>query len=176
MGTRNVTAVIDNNGDLKIAQYGQWDGYPSSSGLDILDFLRGLDKDKFGEAVSRCSWIDDKRIDNEQVTFKTHPHLSRNTGCDILQNVLDANGLELRDNMDFGIDGLMCEWAYIIDLKNNVLEVYAGFKSSEVGDAGYWKGENDDSGYAPVQKIASYNLDDLPSNEDLIRLDSDEEE
>jgi len=38
MGTRNLTMVIS-DGKTKIAQYGQWDGYPSGQGADILAFL-----------------------------------------------------------------------------------------------------------------------------------------
>ena len=36
MGTRNLTKVIDSNGVTKVAQYGQWDGYPSGQGLNAL--------------------------------------------------------------------------------------------------------------------------------------------
>ena len=39
MGTRNLTAVyID--GEYKVAQYGQWDGYPEGQGMTALTFLR----------------------------------------------------------------------------------------------------------------------------------------
>ena len=38
MGTRNLTVVVK-DGTHKIAQYGQWDGYPSGVGADILTFL-----------------------------------------------------------------------------------------------------------------------------------------
>lgn len=40
MGTRNLTMVINKDGVLKVAQYGQWDGYPSGQGSNILDFAR----------------------------------------------------------------------------------------------------------------------------------------
>ena len=39
MGTRHLTCVVK-DGDYKVAQYGQWDGYPSGQGIDILTFLR----------------------------------------------------------------------------------------------------------------------------------------
>ena len=36
MGTRNLTKVIDKNGVIKVAQYGQWDGYPAGQGVTAL--------------------------------------------------------------------------------------------------------------------------------------------
>lgn len=44
MGTRNLTMVIDNQGTLKVAQYGQWDGYPSGQGAVVLAFAKNKDK------------------------------------------------------------------------------------------------------------------------------------
>lgn len=40
MGTRHLIAVIDRKGTLKVAQYGQWDGYPSGQGVDALKFAK----------------------------------------------------------------------------------------------------------------------------------------
>ena len=39
MGTRNLTMVIQNQ-ETKIAQYGQWDGFPDGQGITILTFLQ----------------------------------------------------------------------------------------------------------------------------------------
>lgn len=38
MGTRHLIAVIQNE-EPKVAQYGQWDGYPRGQGIQILKFL-----------------------------------------------------------------------------------------------------------------------------------------
>ncbi len=38
MGTRHLITIIK-DGEFKLAQYGQWDGYPSGQGLDMLEFL-----------------------------------------------------------------------------------------------------------------------------------------
>ena len=40
MGTRNLTMVINQEGETKVAQYGQWDGYPSGVGASVLSFLK----------------------------------------------------------------------------------------------------------------------------------------
>jgi hypothetical protein len=39
MGTRNLTVVIKDN-DIKLSQYGQWDGYFSYSGKKFLEFVK----------------------------------------------------------------------------------------------------------------------------------------
>ncbi|KAH0393586.1 hypothetical protein KCU89_g12258, partial [Aureobasidium melanogenum] len=38
MGTRNLTLVYY-NGQYRIVQYGQWDGFPDGQGLNVLSFL-----------------------------------------------------------------------------------------------------------------------------------------
>ena len=45
MGTRNLTMVIHKE-EIKIAQYGQWDGYPEGNGVTILTFLRNKERVK----------------------------------------------------------------------------------------------------------------------------------
>jgi len=49
MGTRNLTQVIQ-NGEVKVKQYGQWDGYPDGAGKTIVEFLN----DKFTEESYRA--------------------------------------------------------------------------------------------------------------------------
>ena len=39
MGTRHHQKVINKKGELKISQYGQWDGYPSGIGSALAAFL-----------------------------------------------------------------------------------------------------------------------------------------
>ena len=39
MGTRHLICVVSDN-QYRIAQYGQWDGYPEGQGAAILEFLK----------------------------------------------------------------------------------------------------------------------------------------
>ena len=41
MGTRNLT-IVKHNGEYKVAQYGQWDGYPEGQGVMALEFARRI--------------------------------------------------------------------------------------------------------------------------------------
>src|SRR5574337_1233174 len=58
MGTRNLTAVMM-NGEYKVAQYGQWDGYPEGQGKTILEFLSGDGNiEKLKSALQRVRFLD----------------------------------------------------------------------------------------------------------------------
>ena len=41
MGTRNLT-IVHSNGEYKVAQYGQWDGYPEGLGIQLLKYLKEI--------------------------------------------------------------------------------------------------------------------------------------
>lgn len=67
MGTRHLIMVIDKNNALKVAQYGQWDGYPSGQGVDVLAFAK--DKDKMNLLQERFDII---KFYNEDESFKEY--------------------------------------------------------------------------------------------------------
>ena len=147
MGTRNLVAVVS-NGEFKVAQYGQWDGYPSGQGSTVCEFLQEkLDLEKFKSAVNDCKYLDKDELNQKWATagadlnnkdgfvtmevsdkFKrTNPTLSRDAGAEVLEMIQDHGSRELKNSIDFAGDSLFCEWAYVVDLDNNVLEVYKGF-------------------------------------------------
>ena len=60
MGTRNLTiAVMD--GKTRVAQYGQWDGYPEGQGTTILEFLKSADLDLFKKKLETTAFVDDEK-------------------------------------------------------------------------------------------------------------------
>ena len=92
MGTRNLTMVIS-NGETKVAQYGQWDGYPDGQGKTALEFLRGVDLEKFKERLKSIHWLtkeQSEEIDKlpDWLWQKLHPYLSRDRGADILNLIM----------------------------------------------------------------------------------------
>lgn len=146
MGTRNLTMVINEVGETKVAQYGQWDGYPSGQGATILNFLKER-KAELKEAIENVKWVDDDEVDNylrsigcadgwmnmEQSSLfnKRFPFLSRDHGGKILELICDADSTpELRNASSFKKDGLFCEWAYTVDFQNNKLIVEGGKEKS----------------------------------------------
>jgi hypothetical protein len=141
MGTRNLTIVKDKTGTTKIAQYGQWDGYPQHSGLKALDFLRDeILKENLIQRLTLVEFITDKECDElfnasqsskdwENKDFlNEYPGLHRDTGIDILLAVASATEtLKTIDNTEFAKDTLFCEGIYEIDFSTNkFISTYGG--------------------------------------------------
>ena len=69
MGTRHLTIVVS-EGQYKVAQYGQWDGYPTGQGKTVTRFimenLRQQDTfEHFKGRVDACKFISDEEIDKK---------------------------------------------------------------------------------------------------------------
>jgi hypothetical protein len=154
MGTRHFIGVIA-DGKYKIANYGQWDGYPSGQGAGILNFLSKADMTIFKDKLNHCryveqtelrqfyvnagddpnntsGWVDSRIADR----FKNmYPSLSRDTGSNILNIVYDSCGVvPLWNSESFLDDELFCEFAYIIDVDNGTLRCYMNGKKNVFGE------------------------------------------
>lgn len=185
MGTRNLTMVIK-DGETKIAQYGQWDGYPGGQGATILDFFKSRNVRALLMNLKRCKFIDDaedKEMDkfllsigvkdgwmNGEQSQKYHakyPFLNRDHGAKILDIVAESecDVILLNDSTSFAGDSLMCEWAYVIDFDKNQLEVYSGFNKSPLPETDRFAAMTPERGYYAVRFIKAYSLDELPTKE-----------
>lgn len=187
MGTRNLT-VVYLDGEYKIAQYGQWDGYPEGQGMKALNFLRIMDECKFKQALRNSSYIDSGELqalwrqygadeqgfvslDDAERMKKDHPEYSRDIGADILNLVQShPEGMKLWDSIEFAADGLFCEWAWVIDLDKRTFEAYEGLGKEPLteSDRFYFLKDLEEDGYSAVKLMATWGLDELPSDEDFL--------
>lgn len=183
MGTRNLT-IVKHNEEIKVAQYCQWDGYPDSAGLHILNFLQKRHKEYLIHNLEKCSWATEEDLEKAEEIVKTieesnltihadiwhavFPAFHRNTGCRILELISPPYGgpkrMLLQNSFKFGGDKVFCEWAWVIDLDSNQLEVY----SSSDGSKGIFEDLDD-----PVRLTVSWDLDDLPTPEDFMTYFND---
>lgn len=183
MGTRNLT-IVKHNEEIKVAQYCQWDGYPDSAGLHILNFLQQCNKDDFKYNLEQCSWATEEDLEKAEEFIKSieesnltihadtwhavFPAFHRNTGCRILELICPPYGgpkrMLLQNSFKFGGDKGFCEWAWVIDLDSNQLEVY----SSSDGSKGIFEDLDD-----PVRLTVSWDLDNLPTPEDFMTYFND---
>ena len=199
MGTRHLTIVIDENNETKVAQYGQWDGYPAGQGTTVVEFLRmkgnlELLKEKL-KLVRFPTKEDEKAVDDfmesigctdgwmntEQANeyHKVFPLLTRDNGAEILNMLLKIEqDVFLKDSTSFAGDGLFCEYAYVIDLYKNTFEIYEGFGKEPLPKNAMFKylEENKDNNYYPVRMVKKYSLKRIPRvNTFLKHLEPQEE-
>ena len=198
MGTRNLT-IVHKNGEYKVAQYGQWDGYPEGLGVTLLNFLKNVNMDSFRNAIDNVSfytkeeledidkYIDDMRKDIPNYEWQRYfPHLSRDCGGDILNRIVFKGVDKVKNSINFAADSLFCEWAYVIDLDINKFEVYKGFNHEELNsnERFYFLEDKRDKenivgkDYHPIKFVKSYDLNNLPDEKifiaELIPDDEDE--
>lgn len=210
MGTRNLTMVIS-NGETKVAQYGQWDGYPSGQGVTALNFLTNTDLKEFKEKLKSVKFINGTKqkeidkwlksigcengwMDGEQskLYHQKYPLLTRDNGADILNLIMESEE-EINwvtDSSEFAGDSLFCEWAYVIDLDKNTFEVYEGFNSTPltIDDRFYYltaeadkenqrrKDYGSDSVYYPIKLLKSFDLNNLPFEDEFINTFKQEQD
>jgi len=193
MGTRNLTMVIHKE-ETKIAQYGQWDGYPEGNGVKILTFLRS--KERIKKLTNKLKNVrfatakDNKEIDKflkkigckngwmnmiqSEKYHKQYPYRSRDIGAGILEMVANSKDKEivLNDSTNFAGDSLFCEWAYVIDLDKRKLEVYEGFNKELLAEDERFAKipiDEDSDGFFGIKCIMKYDLDKLPTKKQFIK-------
>ena len=173
MGTRNLTMVICDK-ETKVAQYGQWDGYPSGQGATILKFLQNNDLKLFKTKIRDTAFLTEEEIDKinkEGDWINKYPYLSRNVGGSILQYIYDNPPLKLVNQEKFAADSLFCEWAYVIDLDLDTFEIYEGFYKEPLDDKErFYKFESiiKNSEYHPVKCVKIYSLENLPTEDKFL--------
>jgi hypothetical protein len=159
MGTRHLVCVVD-KGEYKIAQYGQFDGYPDGVGLHVLRFAKfeenlfvlqkGLQYLRFATEedwarVRKACGLDESgwmNMNQAEVMEKNFPELCRETSSEILEIVVEnamrqrPEQIVLENSIDFAGDSLFCEYAYVIDFDKRVLEIYKGFNQNPLACIG----------------------------------------
>lgn len=181
MGTRHLVAV-QIGGEYKVAQYGQFDGYPGGQGLCVLDFLRegdiaGLKRNLAKtytptEEDTARMWAEvghDIVASNGMVPSETskefgklYPSLHRNTGAGILALIAASDGVSkipINNSIEFAGDSLFCEWAYVVDFDLGTFEVYTGFnKEGPVPDGARFHDIAWDANYESSQDETYYQV------------------
>lgn len=182
MGTRNLT-MVQFNKEIKTAQYGQWDGYPSGQGATILEFCRnGENLEKLKLNLQKVRFFKEEEIEefnknieekNSYANWLYDNYNHRDIGGEILERIAESKEEEivLENDLDFGYDSLFCEWAYCVNLDTNKLEVYKGFNKRPLGKKQRFYKESQKSdkyGYYAIRMIKQFDLNNLPSEKEFI--------
>lgn len=185
MGTRHLLMVVQNK-QYKVAQYGSSGGYPEGQGLMILNFLKECNLDEFKKQVSKCEFIKNDefykkayqelniKLDNAFMTaeeidrfVEKYPQLSDDIGASVLHYILNNDNVLLENNIGFAMSPF-CEWAYLIDLDAEILEIYVGNYSGpfEATDRFYTKEKKPND--CPIKCIKAFGIKALPCKDDFV--------
>lgn len=199
MGTRGVIGFrID---DKDKVMYNHMDSYPGYLGVKILediDEIISLDVsktvketriNKLKENVRNIRLIEEEEENLSPVDIewaKQHGFANFNVGGKEISWYQLLRGLQgnlidclkhsvMLDAKDFIKDSLFCEWGYIINLDSLELEVWEGFQTEPAEGNRYGEGVSHTSHrgdhYYPCKKVASWPLDELPSEAEMKQLD-----
>lgn len=140
MGTRGIYGFYKDGVDK--VTYNHFDSYPEELGNNIIDFIKTTSIEEMNEIFKKITLVEQDNIaTDEQIrecSIYADLDVSRQDITDMYcllrktQGNLSVykNGLKLMiNNKDFIKDSLFCEWGYIINLTENVLEIYKGFQT-----------------------------------------------
>jgi hypothetical protein len=145
MGTRGAYGFRKNDQDK--VTYNHWDSYPSGLGADVVEFIQGSSIDEMNQLADKIKLVDGRSTPTEEdlELCKDVTNLSVSNGstedwyCVLRETQGNLDILReiplMIDSHTFLVDSLFCEWAYIINLDENVLEIYRGF-NKEPSDKG----------------------------------------
>lgn len=131
MGTRNLTVVIKDN-QIKLSQYGQWDGYFRVTGRKFINFVKETYLGDFSKKIDILKGCDSSFIEELENNFNQEnkgfftpflvafPQFNRDTGADILNYIDSIKEYAFPKNKYFPVyieeDSSWCEFIYILDL------------------------------------------------------------
>ena len=169
MGTRFLAAAAL-DGEYKIAQYGQFDGYPEGAGVNILSFLQDIIEtnrvEEFKNKLKTC--VLSNRLTISESFYNSAPQFNIGLGEGIFDFILSGNGdLILENNIRFASNSLHCEWGYVIDFDRERLECYKGFNKTPLSEDDRFSifelfaKNNNSEGYHPIKKIYEISFKDI---------------
>lgn len=184
MGTRGLYGFRKNGVDK--AAYNQYDSYPSGLGETVVEFckLHGIEEmntifDKIVMVNNNIAPTErqiEECINNGYADFGVSSQskadwycLLRNCQGDLECLAKAKNNAYMEDSIEFIKDSLFCEYAYIINLDDEVLEFYEGFQETPQKGNRYGT-EHDDSGYYPCKLSLTFPLNEIDDVKKIVEM------
>lgn len=192
MGTRGFVGFVADGKET--ITYCQYDSYPSGVGLNVLHWARTVtdwnevrrqaaalvhvddDTPPTPEQIERLRQYADTDVSTRKLT-EWYVLLRETQGEPAL--ILESGHAEHAS--EWPGDSLFCEWGYLIDLDQSVLEVYRGFQTKphttgrfhdRTRDGGPEPSYGGGSTYYPVRLVRTWKFSELPDEPVFLRLES----
>jgi len=179
MGTRGCVGFRKNGRDY--LQYNHCDSYPDELGRQALRYLASHTPAQMAAVISRLKVVSENYSPTPEEIEAHLDSLDANvrSGSPSEAYVLlrDAQGnlayyddpkhVLWIDSVGFMGDSLFCEWAYVINLDEGILEVYKGFNKDPQAP-GRYAAMHRNGEYWGVALIKTYPLSMLPSGNRLV--------
>jgi hypothetical protein len=186
MSTRGLYGVRKNGVDK--CTYNHFDSYPSGLGSDVVRFCANNSVEELNKFFDNIVLVLEDSIPTESqikecqkagyVDLSVSSQSNDDWYC-LLRNLqgnfkeyqkcIDSNSkIYMTDSIDFIQDSLFCEYAYIINLDDEVLEFYEGFQKEPQVDNRY--GTKEDRGYYPCKLVLTIPLDELEDVDKVVKM------
>ncbi|KAL3419962.1 hypothetical protein PVAG01_08461 [Phlyctema vagabunda] len=163
-GTRGMLGFVI-NGEL-VGTYNGWDSYPARPGLGqrVVDFIQTLSPDdcqKMDKLVGEITWVgEDDKVSTELQKYYLEVGLAYSyatpdcleTWGTMLYKMQNGSALSaiqsgalkhLTSRAGYLQDALHCEWAYFIDFKNQMVDIWSFSEHVELVSFDTLKGDQD---------------------------------
>jgi len=184
MGTRGAIGLFK-GGKGKIT-YNHFDSYPGGVGKDILKEIKGFSVEQMKKAFDNIKLIGDSESKPTKEEIKEYQEYSNakvgesmdntkiNTYYQLLRELqgtlkpyIEGEVKIMIDNENFLKDSLFCEYAYIVNLDKEVLEVWVGFQKEPQENR--YKITKSDGGYFNCKLVKEYPLNKLPTEKQFLK-------
>lgn len=141
MGTRGAYGFRINGQDK--VSYHHFDSYPTGLGIEIMNFISKTSIEEMKEIAEKIILVEQGSVPTEKQIKVCEPYtnldVSNRSKADWYCLLREAQGnLDVHKNIPYMIDSkefladsLFCEWAYIVNLDNGMLEIYIGFNHNK---------------------------------------------
>lgn len=178
MGTRGLFGFRKNGIDK--AMYNQYDSYPECLGRKVIDWLKTVTPEKLNEMFDKIVLVnaDEKPNETEKAELKECELYGDDRNSEewywaihaiqgnpsLIEKIADTYGkVYMTDDISFIKESVFCEYAYIVNLDEGVLEFWKGWQTKPWSENRY--GTDEVSGtskkYYPCKRISILRFRDI---------------
>lgn len=185
MSTQGLIAFVE-SGKL-YATYNNNSSYPTWQLAQLIEWVQAADMQEARAGVRRLQMVCEDDAPSEQLQIALSEFSRTSSGgvtvnegraddwyCLIRETHGDPEAMlacgYMIDNIDFAADGTFCEWAYVLNLDSEQLEVHRGNQPGRHDSGRFAHLDSHDPHSHPVRLVATYGFDELPEEAAIQQL------